>query len=170
MSQDDLATLKARLQALEDRNAILDTLQEYGHAVDYGNVEKLMGCFTDDAVREIRRPDGTVNRWEGAAGTRQFAITHTHAPDKVHKHLVLNAVVELRGDSADVVSYMFRFDAGEGEKSFVWGMGRNQDTMRRDPDGRWRIARRVTTIEDQWPGRSRPATGLATAGATAAQT
>ena len=163
MSLDDLAALKARLQTLEDRAAILVTLQEYGHALDYGNVELLVNCFTADAVRETWRPDGTVNRWEGAAGTREFAMTHSHAPDKYHKHLVLNSVVELHGDTADVASYMFRFDASDGEKSYVWGFGRYLDKMRRDPDGRWRILRRVTYIEDQWPGRSRPATGLVTA-------
>jgi len=169
MSLDELAALKARVQALEDRAAILDTLREYGQALDYGNVDKLMDCFTDDAVREIRRPDGTVNRWQGVAETRQFATTHTHAPDKYHKHLALNAVVRLDGDTADVVSYMFRFDANEGEKSFVWGMGRNVDKMRRGADGRWRIMERVTYIEDQWPGRSRPVTGLVTAGPSASR-
>ena len=170
MSLDEFAALKARLQALEDRAAILDTLQNYGHALDYGNVEQLVNCFTDDAVRETWRPDGTVNRWAGTEGTREFAMTHSHAPDKYHKHLVLNSVVELHGDTADAVSYMFRFDAGEGEKSYVWGMGRYVDRMRRDPDGQWRIQRRVTYIEDQWPGRSRPATGLVTAASTNSQT
>lgn len=163
MSQDDFAALKARLQALEDRNAILDTLMRYGNALDYGDVDGLVDCFTDDTVRETWRPDGTVNRWEGGAGTRDFATTHSHAPDKYHKHLVLNSLIEVHGDTAEVVSYMFRFDANDGERSFVWGMGRYLDSMRRDPDGRWRIMRRVTYIEDQWPGRSRPATGLVAA-------
>lgn len=164
MSQDELAALKVRLQALEDREAILATLQRYGNALDYGEVEQLIDCFTEDAVRETHRPDGTVNRWEGAAGTREFATTHTHAPDKYHKHLVLNPLIEVHGDTADVVSYMFRFDASEGERSHVWGMGRYLDTMRRGLDGRWRIMRRITYIEDDWPGRSRPATGLVKAG------
>lgn len=164
MPQEDFAALMARVQALEDKSAILDTLMQYGHALDYGDVDRLVDCFTEDAVRETHRPDGTVNRWEGAAGTREFATTHTHAPDKYHKHLVLNAVVEVHGDTADVVSYMFRFDASAGDKSFVWGMGRYVDEMQRGADGRWRILRRVTFIEDDWPGRSRPATGLVTAG------
>ncbi|MBN9409397.1 MAG: nuclear transport factor 2 family protein [Burkholderiales bacterium] len=167
MSLDEVAALKARVQALEDRDAILTTLMQYGHALDYGDVELLMDCFTDDAVRETRRPDGTVNRWAGLEGTREFATTHTHAPEKIHKHLVLNSTVQVKGDTADVVSYMFRFDAGEGDKSHVWGMGRYFDTMRRGADGRWRIQLRVTFIEDDWPGRSRPATGLVTAPAAA---
>jgi ketosteroid isomerase-like protein len=162
MAQDEFASLKARLQALEDRNAILDTLMRYGNALDYGDVDALVDCFTEDTVRETRRPDGQVNRWEGGAGTRDFAMTHTHAPDKYHKHLIHNSLITLHGDTADVVSYMFRFDAGEGQKSYVWGMGRYLDKMRRDPDGRWRISERVTFIEDDWPGRSRPATGLVT--------
>ncbi len=169
MSQDDFAALKARLQALEDRAAILDTLMRYGSALDYGDVDRLVDCFTHDTVRETRRPDGTVNRWEGAAGTRDFAMTHSHAPDKYHKHLVHNSLIDLHGDTADVESYMFRFDANAGEKSTVWGMGRYLDKMRRDPDGRWRILLRVTTIEDDWPGRSRPATGLVAPGSAASR-
>jgi ketosteroid isomerase-like protein len=167
MPQDDIASLSARLQALEDRNAILDTLMAYGHALDYGDVERLVDCFTHDAVRETRRPDGTVNRWQGVDGTREFANTHTHAPHKYHKHLVLNSLVQVNGDTADAVSYMFRFDAGHAEKSHVWGMGRYVDEMVRGTDGRWRIRLRVTFIEDDWPGRSRPATGLVAAGAPA---
>lgn len=162
MSQDEMAALKARLQALEDRNAILDTLMQYGKGVDYGDVELVVDCFTEDTVREIHRPDGTVNRWEGREGTREFARNHTHAPDKYHKHLVFNSLIEVHGDTADVDSYMFRFDAGSGDKSHIWGMGRYLDKMRRDPDGRWRILERITYIEDDWPGRSRPKTGLVT--------
>ncbi len=153
MSQDEIQALKARLQTLEDRNAILDTLMQYGHALDYGDFDRLVDCFTSDAVRETRRPDGSVNRWEGVEGTIDFATRHSHAPELYHKHLVLNSLIELHGDTANVVSYMFRFDPGESKPSFVWGMGRYIDTMRREPDGRWRIMRRVSEIEDQWPGR-----------------
>ncbi|NKQ57818.1 nuclear transport factor 2 family protein [Amycolatopsis sp. K13G38] len=153
MSQDDFEALKARMQALEDRNAIIDTLTQYGQALDYGDFDRLVDCFTDDAVRENRRPDGSVHRWEGRAGTIDFASRHSHAPDLYHKHLALNPHIELHGDTANVVSYMFRFDAGDGERSFIWGLGRYLDTMKRDPDGRWRIQHRVSEIEDQWPGR-----------------
>ena len=153
MSQDEFAELKARVQALEDRNAILDTLRQYGHALDYGDFDRLTDCFTADTVRETKRLDGSVNRWEGVDGTIDFATRHSHAPELYHKHLVLNSLIELHGDTADVVSYMFRFDPRKDEPSFVWGMGRYLDTMRRDPDGRWRIFRRVSEIEDQWPGR-----------------
>lgn len=153
MSQDELAALKARLQALEDRNAIIDTLHRYGQALDYGDTERLIDCFTTDAVRETRRPDGTVHQWAGLAGTQDFAARHSHAPDNYHKHVALTPLIELHGDTADVVSYMFRFEPGDGAPSFIWGMGRYTDRMRRDPDGRWRIFRRVSQIEDQWPGR-----------------
>ncbi|WP_049746771.1 nuclear transport factor 2 family protein [Mycolicibacterium goodii] len=153
MSTDEFAELTRRLQALEDRNAILDTLKQYGHALDYGDFDRLVDCFTKDAVRETKRPDGTVNRWVGEAGTIDFATRHSHAPEWYHKHLVLNSLVDIHGDTANVESYMFRFDTREQEPSFVWGMGRYLDTMRREPDGKWRIMHRVSEIEDQWPGR-----------------
>lgn len=153
MSPDDFAALEARIAAIEDRNAILDTLKQYGHAIDYGDFDKLVDCFTPDVVRENHRPDGSIHRWEGTKGTIDFASRHSHAPEQYHKHLVLNSVIDLHGDTADVVSYMFRFDPRENEPSFVWGMGRYLDTLRREPDGKWRIQRRVSEIEDQWPGR-----------------
>jgi ketosteroid isomerase-like protein len=154
MSQEDLNTLSARLRALEDRNAILDTLSRYSHALDYGDVAQLKDCFTSDTVRETWRPDGSVNRWEGAAGTEAFAIGHSHAPENYHKHVVTNSLIDLHGDTADVASYMFRFEPRKGQPSFIWGMGRYLDTMRREPDGRWRIVHRVAQIEDHWDGRS----------------
>lgn len=153
MSMDDLQSLKVRVADLEDRNAILDTLSQYGHSLDYGDFDQLVDCFTDDAVRENRRPDGSVHRWVGKEGTLDFARRHSHAPETWHKHLVLNSRIQLSGDVAHAQSYMFRFDAGDGERSYVWGLGRYLDTLRREPDGKWRIAHRVSEIEDHWPGR-----------------
>lgn len=153
MTREEFTALQSRLQALEDRNAILDRLSQYGHALDYGDFDRLVDCFTSDAVRETRRLDGSVHRWEGSAGTIDFATRHSHAPEQYHKHLVLNSLIDVHGDTADVVSYMFRFDPRENEPSFVWGMGRYVDEMKRDDDGVWRIRRRVSYIEDQWPGR-----------------
>lgn len=149
-------SIEQRIQELEDHNDITRTLRQYGLAVDYGDNDGVVDCFTSDAVREIHRPDGTVNRWEGADEMRQFARNHSHAPDKYHKHLTFNSIVELDGDAASVTSYMFRFDASDGDKTHIWGMGRHLDKMRRDPDGKWRILERITYIEDDWPGRSRP--------------
>jgi ketosteroid isomerase-like protein len=153
VAEDEIAGLRARLQALEDRHAIIDTLNQYGQALDYGDFDRLIDVFTKDTVRETKRLDGSVNRWEGEAGTIEFATRHSRAPDLYHKHLAFNPRIEIHGDTADVVSYMFRFDPGNGEPSFIWGMGRYVDKMRREPDGKWRIVHRVSEIEDQWPGR-----------------
>lgn len=153
MADSDIEALKARLQALEDRNAIIDTLNQYGQALDYGDFDRLVDVFTRDAVRETKRLDGSINRWEGEAGTIDFAKRHSHAPELYHKHLAFNPRIEIDGDTAEVVSYMFRFDPRDGEPSFIWGMGRYLDKMRRESDGKWRIAHRVSEIEDQWPDR-----------------
>jgi ketosteroid isomerase-like protein len=153
MTERDIEDLKVRLQALEDRNAIVDTLNQYGQALDYGDFDRLVDVFTKDAIRETKRLDGSVNRWEGEAGTIDFARRHSHAPDLYHKHLAFNPQVVIDGNAAKVVSYMFRFDPREGKPSFIWGMGRYLDKMRREPDGKWRISHRVSEIEDQWPGR-----------------
>ncbi len=154
MSPEEATTLLARIQRLEDRAAILEVLAAYGQALDYGDVEALLDCFTPDAVRETRRPDGSVNRWTGEAGTETFARTHTHAPELYHKHVVVDTLLTLDGDEADAVSYMFRFEPRPDGPSFIWGMGRYLDHLQRGADGRWRISHRVAEIEDQWEGRS----------------
>lgn len=49
----DLQDLERRLQMLEDERAILTTLAEYGHSIDYGLTEKFAGLFTEDAVYHV---------------------------------------------------------------------------------------------------------------------
>ena len=43
MAKDDL---RERLQVLEDERAILQTLHQYGHAMDYGPDAEFIDCFT----------------------------------------------------------------------------------------------------------------------------
>lgn len=40
-----------------------------------------MGAGVRGARRRDLASDGTCNRWEGADGRREFAMTHSYAPD-----------------------------------------------------------------------------------------
>ena len=55
MSGPDLA---ARLQRLEDDAAIRETLYAYGSALDYGDRERFLGCFTTDTTNIAATIDG----------------------------------------------------------------------------------------------------------------
>ena len=59
MSTDSMSE---RLQALEDERAILETLYQYGHAMDYGPDADFVDCFTPDGLWDVRMrklPDGS---------------------------------------------------------------------------------------------------------------
>src|SRR3954471_5675324 len=152
LSQD----LVDRLRRAEERDAVVRVLHEYAEALDYGFREQFLGCFSDDAVFEIRFPEPVdptyparggrltshgveyVGRTEIAA----FFDQHTHAPEAAHKHAVANSIVDIDGDVAHVRSYFQRLDVREDGGIFTRTFGRYVDECRR-VDGRWRIARRV---------------------------
>jgi ketosteroid isomerase-like protein len=151
MDIDDLAR---RVQALEDEREIVRTLHRYGHCIDYGLDAEWVDCFTPDGVFDLRlRVLGTTRRIEGAANLTAFIATHTNAPAAYHKHLVSDTVVSLDGDTAYAESLFHRIDADDSGAPFLYSFGRYLDTLRRCPDGRWRIAERVAESEGRAPGR-----------------
>jgi hypothetical protein len=141
--------LLGRLQNLEDERAVLALLHSYGHAIDYGLEERWVDCFTDDATFEVQRRTEPTTCWTGRERLRQFAARHTRAPAAYHKHIVVDAVIELDGDKASCDSYFLRVDAAEEPgRARIWAMGRYRDEIVRCADGRWRFARRLAEIED----------------------
>jgi hypothetical protein len=59
----DVEQLRSRVRLLEDERAILGTLHAYGHAIDYGDEERYLDLWTDDAAFDARgRAPGDVTR------------------------------------------------------------------------------------------------------------
>lgn len=151
-----LEEILARLQVLEDERGVLATLYRYGHALDYGAEADWVDCFTPTAHYEVREP------WAGPAGVRSydgrdeltaFAAAHTRAPERFHKHVVVDPVIAADGDRATAVSYFLRLDDVGGERE-VYAFGRYRDELVRGADGWWRFAVRVAEVESR---RARPA-------------
>lgn len=156
---ENRADLERRLQLLEDRQAILETLHRYGQALDYGLVEQFLDCFTEDAswdtepmrdvvraeqLRAGRLPAGHVGRGE----LQGFVERHTSAPGHWHKHLVVDPLIELNGDRARVTSYFLRVDADpHSSGAHIRASGRYRDELVRGDDGRWRITSRKAETE-----------------------
>lgn len=145
---DDRSTpidVEARLRRLEDEHAILDTLYQYGHSIDYGWREEWLDCWTRDAV--LRWPHATFSGHEEIG--RAFD-EHSHAPDAYHKHFLVEPRVRVDGDRATVDSYFARINdspSGPVLRSF----GRYRDVLVRCPDGHWRISERVAERESLIP-------------------
>ena len=139
------ADAEARLRRLEDRSAILRTLYDYGHTLDYGDEDGFLDCWTPEAsLGWSMFPEPLVGHAQIRAGFRR----HTHAPDAWHKHLLAEPQIRVDGDTATVHSMFLRLDpypASGGPE--IYAFGRYIDTLVRCADGRWRFTRRVVQKE-----------------------
>jgi hypothetical protein len=126
---------------MDDRTAIIDTVNRYATALDSREWALLDEVFTPDAVADfgagplqgresIRR---LVRRMLGGSGPSQ--------------HLLTGHRVELDGDAARCVCRVRAFSAGVGPTAGRSHelFGEYRDRLVRTPDG-WRIARREMTI------------------------
>lgn len=143
-----MKSVEERLQVLEDEREILRTMHQYGHALDYGDIEKFLDCWFEDAVRESvsksrREFAGHVKK--GHEALREFIVSHTTG--EIYKHLVVDPLISVDGDSASVDSYFVMLNE-HPEGPYVRAMGRYRDKLARDTDGRWRFTERISELED----------------------
>lgn len=148
-TEEDLAQ---RVERLEARLAIQERMYDYAHAIDYGEEEAWLNCFTTDGVFDVRmrlgsRPD---IRCEGREELAKFIAAHTRPPEAYHKHLLADTIVRLTGpDSAECTSYFVRVDEGGARTANVVAMGRYFDRLVRESDGIWRFVERRAELENQ---------------------
>jgi 3-phenylpropionate/cinnamic acid dioxygenase small subunit len=147
------ASVEERLLALEARQAVVERLHRYAHAIDYGDEAAWLDCFVEGAVFDVRMRLGTRPdvRCEGRAQLAAFIAAHTRPPVAYHKHLLADPVVVLEDDwgRATCHSYFVRVDAGEPRVARVVAMGRYVDRLVRDDDGAWRFQERSAELENQ---------------------
>jgi ketosteroid isomerase-like protein len=138
--------LERRISALEDERSILLTMYAYGHSLDYGVEEEFLDCFAEDAVLHW----AVRGTFAGREAIRGAFRDHTHAPERYHKHLLIEPRIALDGDRAAATSYFVRIDRyDDGPK--VRNFGRYFDSFVRGGDGRWRFAERRAESEANLP-------------------
>ena len=144
----DVEQLRSRVRLLEDERAILAVLHAYGHAIDYGDAERYVDLWTDDAAFDARgRSPGDVTRVvRGREALADFGARFSRPPEGWHKHLVLEPLIVVEGDVASATSY-FAVLREEGEQPILWVFGRYRDTLVRCADGRWRFSLRIAEVE-----------------------
>ena len=148
----DTDALLARLQVLEDERAILQTLYQYGHAMDYGPDADFIDCFMPLGVWDVRMrliPDGAFT----CAGHDEIAAslemqTSVRAPALFAKHLLIEPRITLDGNEASVESYFARIEPSDGAPTQIVASGRYLDRLIRCDDGRWRFTHRIAEIDD----------------------
>lgn len=164
-----MTDIEARLQRLEDRNAILDLIARYYNAVDDRDITAVGSLFCEDGV--FGRYNGT-DRAEGrdaivAFYNERLALVGPsfHYP---HAHLI-----EFQSDTQATGVVTAHAEMGVQDKLVITGF-RYQDRYRKDPDGEWRFLERITRfyymmthdelhdhysdeIRIRWPGEPMPA-------------
>lgn len=144
-----LEALAERLRAWEDERAVLAVLTAYGHAIDAGDEAAWLACFTADARFSTSGAGRGKMAFDvaGREALADFVARHSRRPHGFQEHLVLNPVVTFDGaDAAHVISRFLVLMRHE-ERPAIRAFGRYEDRLRREPDGRWRIAHRHAHID-----------------------
>src|SRR5712692_10075482 len=126
--------------SFEDKFAIQELVSRYNHAIDFGNYEAWVECFTEDGIF-----NGSAGRFAGQAElkkfTEQFKTTRANLPNV--RHCVMNTVTDVEGDTAISSSYLQLLTTSkEGAK--IMFSGRYDDQLVR-VGGKWRFKERKVT-------------------------
>jgi ketosteroid isomerase-like protein len=133
---DDVA---ARLQALEDKDAIWGLFMEYKRQLDARDFKVYSMLFTDDAVWV-----GNLGKATGPAEIEALLVrtmeVYESDRERTH-HLVMNPVIEVHGDTATALSNWGYVTRSDGDAPVFEMLGHYVDELVRTPAG-WRFRRR----------------------------
>jgi hypothetical protein len=143
---DPIATLSpeklARLDALLDRQEILECLTRFSRGMDRFDRELFMSAFHPDAVIAAGPFVGDpVALYEWSIPMHDAGQSATH-------HNLLNLTCDIDGDVAHTETYYLFVGRNRDESNWIAG-GRYLDRLEKR-DGQWRIALRTNAIE--WSG------------------
>jgi hypothetical protein len=133
--------------AIADERAILRVLYAYCHAIDYGEEARWLALFAADGIFHVDMPRGLPPLH--CAGQKELAAfigAHPRAPAALHKHLVLNPLIELQGEEARVASYFQLLLDIDGTPQ-TYCFGRYLDRLARSDSGLWRFRERVAQVQ-----------------------
>ena len=136
--------LEARLQVLEDREAIRELLLEYGRTLD----DRDFAAFSDLFARDIGEWDGGMGVAKGPAAIQKMMEDtigkNTGGMASPNYHVFSNEVITVEGDTATAVSKWSFVVQGEDNRPEWVYLGNYHDKLVRE-DGRWKfLQRRVT--------------------------
>jgi hypothetical protein len=165
-NEPNYAVLLERIERLEDHNGILRTLHTYGQALDVGDEDAFVDCFTEDATFDARgrSENYTTFHLAGREAFQDFVRGHTRPPVRYHLHLVAEPIISLEERNATSRSYMMVVMEHEGEP-VLRVFGRYRDTLRKCDDGRWRFVSREAEIDSMREGLPKLVGGMLETGA-----
>ena len=130
-----------------DERAILRVLYTYCHTIDYGDEAGWLGLFASDGIFHVELPRGLPPiHCAGQKELAAFIGAHPRAPAALHKHLLLNPLIELHGDEARAASYFQLLLDIDGTPE-TYCFGRYLDRLVRSESGQWRFSERVAQVQ-----------------------
>ena len=139
-----MEALEARIKKLEDIEAIKQLMHNYTYWLDYGEMDKALDCFMDDARMDVGMRGGAEEgqdsfefKCEGKEEISNFYHLMVHQKDRFSaSHFILNPVVTVEGDKAKGIFYLL-----EPTKiaRAMWGHGR-YDMEFVNHNGQWKIS------------------------------
>ncbi len=135
--------------SIEDRLAVEDLFTRYATSLDAGDVEGVVGCFTEDGellgTQIVQSRDDGPPR--GHDVIREFATRYARyrAAGNQLRHALSNMAVRLEGDRATVTCYLVTVATQQG-KTDVAVPGRYVCTAVKR-DGEWRFQSRRVSMD-----------------------
>ncbi|MFB7898256.1 nuclear transport factor 2 family protein [Streptomyces xiamenensis] len=144
---DHVAALERRFGVLEDKEAVRALLLRGWRALDRGDWGAWSACWAGDAVLEFG-PWGEIRGREAI----RARVEEAESPYAAMQHHILNLHVEVDGDRATGIGYMWFVAVGGPAPDAAgapYAMGGPYDwEFRRDPGRGWLVARQRLGV--QW--------------------
>ncbi len=132
--------------SIEDRFAINDLFIRYTTALDAGDVDTIVGCFTEDGALE----SPAVGKYVGHAGIREFSerFAAMHRRGVQLRHVISNLAMSVDGDTARATCYLTNILTMNGASQLM-PPGRYECELRR-VDGAWLFQHRLVILDAQF--------------------
>ena len=129
--------------SIEDRFAINDLFVRYTTALDTGDVDTIVACFTGDGALE----SPMIGEYAGRDGIRAFSERFAAMRQRgvQLRHVISNLAMTVNGDIAHATCYLTNILTVDG-KSQLMPPGRYECELRRI-DGEWLFRRRKVILD-----------------------
>jgi uncharacterized protein (TIGR02246 family) len=129
--------------SIEDRFAINDLFVRYTTALDAGDVDTIVACFTEDGALE----SPLVGTYAGRDGIRAFSERFAAVRQRgvQLRHVISNLAMTVDGDTAHATCYLTNIVTADG-KSQLMPPGRYECELRR-VDGDWLFQHRLVILD-----------------------
>jgi uncharacterized protein (TIGR02246 family) len=130
--------LEQLVRRLADLQAIHQLFVDYGAHLDAGDLDAYAECFTHDGQLLL----GPLGRASGRDEIKAIMRPALERSAGNSFHIITSPQVDLTGDTANTVVMWTVITRGADGRPVLGMLGRHEDVVVRDTDGRWRFRRR----------------------------